>query len=84
MLKNLDSLPLERIHNMLKMFASSDEHKCEYQIINCVAPKAVWSESLLHNHTDEKTSAELARFLAQLVEQDKLECVGGHYNLKKN
>jgi hypothetical protein len=31
MLKNLDSLPLERIHNMLKMFACNDEHKCNMQ-----------------------------------------------------
>ena len=32
MLRNFNSLPLDRIHNMLKMFVSSGEHKYDKEI----------------------------------------------------
>eukprot|EP00898_Chlorokybus_atmophyticus_P006884 jgi/Chlat1/7197/Chrsp57S06846 len=53
MLANFDALPLDRIHNMLKMFVVDPPY--------------------------EKTSQQLAGFLAQMVKEDKLEHMDGMY-----
>ena len=60
MLTNFGQLPIDRIHNMLKMFVASSEHKYD------------------------KSLQQLGAFLNQLVNDDKLECVGGMYSLRKS
>jgi anaphase-promoting complex subunit 2 len=53
MLTNFPSLPLDRIHNMLKMFVSEPPY--------------------------DRTSEQLAAFLAQLVAEDKVVMEGNQY-----
>jgi anaphase-promoting complex subunit 2 len=53
MLTNFPSLPLDRIHNMLKMFVSEPPY--------------------------DRTSEQLAAFLAQLVAEDKVVAEGNQY-----
>ena len=54
MLTNFDALPLERIHNMLKMFVADPPY--------------------------DKTAAQLERFLARLVAEQKLSVDRGSYS----
>ena len=58
MLTNFDELPLDRIHNMLKMFVSDPPY--------------------------DKSSAQLAAFMAKLAAEDKIEHgEGGTFKLKR-
>jgi len=43
MLSNFRTLPVDRIHNMLKMFVNSDEHKYVYYMCVCVCARCVCS-----------------------------------------
>ena len=73
MLANYGTLKIERIHTMLLTFSRSGSETCTFVYLNIL--------NIFEFELDDKSIPELAALLRVLVSQEKVEYIGGEYQL---